>query len=158
VSKIKTIKSNDSWIIINDKDTDKIGSIVKTGENQYKIKFQGLNKFYTKSQLLKSFGKQLFSKRLQKQSKTTTFKILCDYPTDVDHYNGMYDVKRQVPVYTKDKKSKSYYCAGHYLIKLNKGWSEMFCPKAITIQKYKFYGPFVTSQKLKAFSKKFLTK
>ncbi len=155
MSNIKTIESNNSWIITNDKDTDKVGSIVKTGTNQFEVKYQGLNKFYTKSQLLKNFGQQLFSQK-NIIKRLAPKNMLHEFPTDQEHYNGMFDVKRKVPIYTKSKKSKSFFCAGNYIIKFHKGWIVSFCPKLISLEKYKFYGPFISSQKTIAFKKKFI--
>jgi hypothetical protein len=45
-------------------------------------------------------------------------------------------------VYTKTTKSRSYYCAGHYLIKLKDEWESYFCPKMITVNRYPTQGPF----------------
>ena len=159
MSNIKTIESNNSWIITNDKDTDKIGYIIKVDSNEYEVKFKtDTLKHYTKEQLFKYFGKSLFatadwSERIAPQK---IINMLHDYPTDQKYYNGVFDVKRKVPIYTKTKKSKSCFCAGYYIIKLNKGWAKGFCPKLITLQKYKFHGPFASKQKLIAFEKKYI--
>ena len=67
----------------------------------------------------------------------------------------MFYVKHKLPIYTKERKSKSFYCAGYYLIR-KKGWTEEFCPKLITLEKYKFHGPFATTNKAKAFAKQYL--
>ena len=104
------------------------------------------------------FGKsfieaKVWSRRIPHQKK---LELLHDYPTDQKYYNGVFDVKRKVPIYTKTKKSKSFFCAGYYIIKLNKGWAKDFCPKLITLQKYKFHGPFVSEQKQIAFEKKYI--
>ena len=56
----------------------------------------------------------------------------------------MFDIKRRLPLFTKSEKSKSIYCAGYYIIKFNKGWVKSFCPKLITIERYKSKGPFKT--------------
>jgi hypothetical protein len=61
----------------------------------------------------------------------------------------MYDVKRQLPLFTKSEKSKSLYCAGYYIIKFDKGWVKSFCPKLITIERYISKGPFKTESSMK---------
>jgi hypothetical protein len=71
------------------------------------------------------------------------------YPTSVTPYNTMYDVKRQLPLFTKSEKSKSLYCAGYYIIKFDKGWVKSFCPKLITIERYISKGPFKTESSMK---------
>jgi hypothetical protein len=64
------------------------------------------------------------------------------YPVSNRAWNSMWDVKHQFPVYTKTSKSKSYYCAGYYIIKFNNGWVKSYCPKFITLNRYEFQGPY----------------
>lgn len=61
-------------------------------------------------------------------------------------YNELYDVRRRLPFFTKTAKSKSFYCAGYYVIKINGTWVEQFCPKSITVKRYPFLGPYKTQQ------------
>jgi len=154
VSKIKTVKDNTSWIITDDKDTNKVGSIVKTPQNKYEVKINGLYRFYTKENLIKSFGSQLFSTRILTK-KSPSLNMVYNYPCDTQPFNKMFYLKKKTPIYTKERKSKSFYCAGYYLIK-KKGWKEEFCPKLITLEKYQFHGPFDNVYKLKTFARKFL--
>ena len=67
------------------------------------------------------------------------------FPTASKPHNPLYDVRRKLPIFTKDEKSKSFYCAGFYLVKLNAHWSKVYCPKLITLQRYEFQGPFMTA-------------
>lgn len=70
-------------------------------------------------------------------------KELYGFPIDTDQiYNQVYDVKHRAPLYTKEEKSKSWYAAGHYEIKVNDQWQHYFCPKLILIQRYPYRGPF----------------
>lgn len=66
------------------------------------------------------------------------------YPSKVKPYNAVYDIQKKLPLFTKTDKSKSYYCAGYYIIKFDNGWVKAFCPKLITIQRYKNQGPYRT--------------
>jgi len=154
VSNIKTVKPNASWIITDNKDQNKVGSIVKTPTNKYEVRMHGLGRFYTKENLVKSFGSQLFSTR-RANLQLPKSNMVYDYPCDTEPFNKMFYLKKKTPIYTKERKSKSYYCAGHYLIK-KKGWKHEFCPKLITLEKYQFHGPFDTVYKLKTFGRKFL--
>ena len=157
MSNIKTIKANDSWIITDNKDKHKIGSIVKTKTDEYSVIYNNTSRIFSKKELLVNFGNTLFEKNaIFKKITNEPINILHGYSANQQPYNGMYDVKHKVPIYTKEPKSKSFYCAGHYLINTNKGWQEQYCPKLITLQKYKYHGPFVSKQKLTAFVKKFL--
>jgi len=69
-----------------------------------------------------------------------------DFPTDSKPYNVIYDLKKKLPYYTKTAKSKSYYCAGYYAVNIANRWRTIFCPKSITVKRYKFFGPYRTEQ------------
>lgn len=71
------------------------------------------------------------------------------YPTSVQPFNILYDVKNSLPLFTKSNTSKSLYCAGYYLVKFNKGWVKGFCPKLITIERNESRGPFRTEDEMK---------
>ena len=64
------------------------------------------------------------------------------FPVKQKPWNILWDVRHHFPIYTKTSKSKSYYCAGYYLIKFNNGWVKSNCPKYITLNRYPFKGPF----------------
>lgn len=57
-------------------------------------------------------------------------------------FNGIYDVKHQVPLWTKEPRSKSWYAAGWYRIKQGRHWEVTQCPKLITLERYPYQGPF----------------
>jgi hypothetical protein len=73
------------------------------------------------------------------------------YPTSCKPHNQIYDVQRKLGIYTKTEKSRSLYCAGYFAIKYNDSWVSEYCPKNITINRYKFSGPFKTKDELKVF-------
>lgn len=75
------------------------------------------------------------------------------YPCQGKPHNQVWDVKRGLPVYSKEPKSKSLFCAGYYLIKFNNSWIEEFCPKNITINRYDYFGPYRTEEEQKTKSK-----
>jgi hypothetical protein len=68
------------------------------------------------------------------------------FPIQGVAYNQVLDVQRYLPLYTKQAKSKSFYCAGYYLIKLGQNWHQELCPKLITLNRYEYYGPFKTAE------------
>lgn len=85
---------------------------------------------------------------------TPSANTVYGYPADVFPEDPLWNVALKVPTYRKDAKSQSLYCAGHYLIEFNKGvWARMFCPKLISIQRYRFHGPFVTDKEAEDFQK-----
>lgn len=64
-------------------------------------------------------------------------------------YNKVFDIRRKLPLYTKTSKSKSYYCAGFYLVKYEDTWNEVFNPKLILVNRTAYRGPFLTSEEAK---------
>ena len=68
------------------------------------------------------------------------------FPVSGTPCNQVLDVQRYLPIYTKGAKSKSFYCAGYYLIKFGTNWTQQFCPKLITLNRYEYQGPFKTEE------------
>jgi hypothetical protein len=66
------------------------------------------------------------------------------FPCSSKPYNQVWDVQRRLPIYSKEIKSKSLYCAGYYAVKFNNAWITEYCPKNITISRYDYFGPFET--------------
>lgn len=64
------------------------------------------------------------------------------YPTSSQAYNAVFDVKHQLPLWTKDPRSRSWLAAGWYRIKQHRDWKVIFCPKLIFLTRYKYQGPF----------------
>ncbi len=83
--------------------------------------------------------------------KNLESNLIYGFPVTGKAFNQVWDVQRRLPIFTKTKKSKSFFCAGHYLIKLNNQWSPVFCPKNITLHRYEFKGPFKTKEDLHIF-------
>ena len=56
----------------------------------------------------------------------------------------MFDVSRRLPLHTKSEKSNSYFCAGYYIVKFDKGWLRRDFPKLLTLTRNPYEGPFKT--------------
>ena len=85
---------------------------------------------------------------MTKHKKEDIPLFVYEYPCNSRPYNPIYNVKKKLPIYSKSSKSKSLYCAGHYVIKFRKGWVKSFCPKLITLNRYPFQGPFMTKEQM----------
>ncbi len=59
-------------------------------------------------------------------------------------HNPTWDVRQGLPLYTKTRKSKSWFCGGWYRVKQHRTWEVVQCPKLITVQRYPYQGPFYT--------------
>jgi hypothetical protein len=57
-------------------------------------------------------------------------------------HNPIWDVQQKLPLYTKTKKSKSWFAAGWYTVKKGRNWAVMQNPKLILLQRYTYTGPF----------------
>lgn len=79
-----------------------------------------------------------------KSTAATDNKSVYGYSTTHQPHNAVYDVKHQVPLWTHDTRSRSWYAAGWYRVKQGRHWSVVHCPKLIVIQRYPYKGPFHT--------------
>jgi hypothetical protein len=68
------------------------------------------------------------------------------YPCNSKPYNEIWNVRKRLPIYSKNLKSKSYYCAGYYIINYNETWVIEYCPKVIALNRYQYYGPFASKE------------
>lgn len=139
----KTVLKNKYWIV--ESDGDKIGTIQAADDGSVvfvhdlqREKFASI-KLLTKSKNL-VIVKGVVTKKNQVKNEVYGFPTICK------PYNQLWDVKNKLPVFTKANKSKSYFCAGFYLIKFKDIWEISFCPKLIAVNRYSFSGPFATKE------------
>lgn len=71
-----------------------------------------------------------------------------DYPCKNKPHNVLWDVKHKLPIFTKSPKSKSFFCAGFYIVKFNNNWVKAYCPKLITLNRYPYAGPYDTAEEM----------
>jgi hypothetical protein len=142
----KVLIPNKEWIIENS--GKKIGSIAKNKKGYVFIRNGQIAE-------LKSYKDVVETLATVDKKKFQTFEIeplthtIYNYPCRCKPYNPLYDVKNKLPLYTKNLKSKSRYCAGYYVIQFQKGWLRSFCPKLITLERNPYQGPFKTAQEMK---------
>ena len=70
------------------------------------------------------------------------------YPCEHKPNNVLWDVPKRLPVFTTGTKSKSFFCAGYYIVKFNNGWVKSYCPKLITLNRYPYAGPYNTLEEM----------
>jgi hypothetical protein len=68
------------------------------------------------------------------------------YATGCRAHNPMWDVKQRLPLFTKERKSKSWYAAGYYVVKQHRAWKIVRNPKLIVLERYQYQGPFHTQE------------
>lgn len=144
----KPIVDDKFWIV--EKNGAKIATLHKKENNKFVLSStNGEVMFNKKDDLTKEFGKGFFLTSTKIKVTTPEISECHGYPTSCSPFNSMYDVQRKLPLFTKSNASKSLYCAGFYVIQFDKGWVKSFCPKAITIERYPYKGPFKSELEMK---------
>ena len=141
----KPIVKNKFWIV--EKDGNKIGTLQSIDEQEgivfvhddIRERFPSVTTLTKKHNIVfvnenKTIGKETYD--------------VHGFPSCFKPHNIVFDVKRKLPLFTKNAKSKSFYCAGHYLIKYGDIWVKEFCPKSITLNRYEYKGPFKSEHEL----------
>ncbi len=120
-------KDNNGWIFLSKKDKKEI--------------------FHTSESLRQRFGIDILETKVEpevvEEPNLEDYQVH-GFPTSQQPFNPMFDVQKQLPIYSKTPKSKSLFCAGYYIICFEKGWRKAYCPKLITLQRYPFKGPIKT--------------
>jgi len=146
--KAKTLLKDRFWIV---EDNDKRIGTLTWDEDRYMFTDSSQTQFYKNNKQLKQhLGLDITDAEITvSNSKTRQDFEVHGYPTSVKPYNTMYNVQKNLPLFTKSEKSKSLYCAGYYIIRFEKGWVKSFCPKLITVERNETRGPFKTKFDLK---------
>jgi len=144
----KPIIDNKFWIV--EQGGSKIATLRKNEDNRFVMSNElGIEIFDTKKSLIDKFGKEFFIVKIVKEADNAEPNEVHGYATSVEPHNSMFDIQKKLPLFTKSSDSKSLYCAGYYVIQFEKGWVKSFCPKLITLQRYKYRGPFKTEFEMK---------
>ena len=123
---------------------EKIGHITKNG-NIIKLKTKHEEIFSNLDEINKKYKIEFITYNCKKERKLNLF----GYPTKHKPINSVYDLKRNIPMYSIQSKSQCYYCAGYYRVKIdNAAWITMFCPKNIILKRNIFSGPFKTKEEI----------
>jgi hypothetical protein len=142
----KPVVKNKYWIV--ESQGEKIATIQAIDEGGFVYVYNDHRERYATIRLLSKEHNIVFDSIAKKEKVEVNGHDVYGYPVSQKPWNILWDVKHQFPVYTKTSKSKSYYCAGHYIIKFNNGWVKSSCPKFITLNRYEFQGPFKTKAEM----------
>ena len=141
----KTLVKDKFWIV--EEHGQKLGTLQKKDDNGWIFlsKKDHRQVFHTQESLFTKFGFNIFEEKQKEPIIEQTDNLeVHGYPCSQHPFNPMFDVQKQLPVYTKAPKSKSQFCAGYYIICFEKGWRKAYCPKMITLSRYKYKGPMKT--------------
>jgi hypothetical protein len=144
----KPVIENKFWIV--EQNGTKFATLRRDEENRFVLSNEsGIKIYNNKKSLTDQFGKDFFVAKIVQESTNAEPNEVHGFSTSATPHNAMYDIKRKLPLFTKSSDSKSLYCAGYYVIKFDKGWVKSFCPKLITLQRYKYQGPFKSEIEMK---------
>lgn len=142
----KPVVKNKYWIV--EEDGHKIATIQAIDEGGYAYVHNDQRERFPSINLLSNKYNIVFDN--PKTAKSKPVHDCYGFPCDGVPYNEVWDVNRRLPIYNKEAKSKSLYCAGYYVVKFNNAWVKEFCPKNITIARYEYHGPYRTAEEQQA--------
>ena len=124
------------WVIKQDE--KKIGSVEKDNNGYFVTTQQGNARFKTIKSLrdVTNIAFEDDQERIKYPENQVN-----NFPTDCKPFKGVWDINQRLPIYTKEKKSKSWYAAGYYMVTINRRTKVMYCPKLIILDRYGYVGP-----------------
>lgn len=143
----RPVLKNKYWIV--ESEGNKVATIQAVEDGGFVYVHDNERERFTTIKLLSKAHNVVFDSTSTKKEKIITESHEAHgFPVTNKPWNTLWDVKHQFPVYTKTSKSKSFYCAGYYIIKFNNGWVKSYCPKFITLNRYEYQGPFKTKTEM----------
>lgn len=141
VIQAKPVIANQYWILR--KDDEKIGNIEATTDG-YQVRINDQVQTFKTIRMVKNrIGIDFETITKSPAPKETA---VYGFDTGCRAYNVMYQVTTHLPLFTKTKKSKSWYAAGWYAVKQNNQWRVQRNPKLITLKRYTYRGPYHTAE------------
>ena len=142
----KPIVKNKMWIV--EEDGTKIGNIMAVEEGGFVYVHDNEREQFASIKVLsKQYNIEFVKAEKPKKEKLDIYDVY-GFPTNSAPNNEVLDVQRYLPIYTKGSKSKSFFCAGYYIIKFSSTWVRAYCPKLITLNRYEYQGPFKTQERM----------
>jgi hypothetical protein len=142
----KPVVKNKFWIV--ESGGKKIATIQAIEEGGFVYVHDNQREQFPSIKLLtKKYNIEFVKAEKPKKEKLDIYDVY-GFPTPHRPHNEVLDVQRYLPIYTKTSKSKSFFCAGHYIVKFSETWVRAYCPKLITLNRYEYQGPFKTQERM----------
>ena len=140
----KPVIANRYWILKQGE--QKVGNI-QAVDNGYQVKVQDNVQQFKTIRMVRQRMNVEFEPvpRSHRADPTSVY----GFPAGCQAHNAMYQVQQGLPLFTKTAKSKSWYAAGWYLIWQGRRWQLQQSPKLITLQRYRYRGPFRSKEQAK---------
>ena len=143
----KAVIPNQYWILR--KDDRKVGNIEADPSGGFQVRINNQVEKYKTIRILKQRVPIDFEPVTKPRARVSGNEVN-GYHTTSKPYNAIYDVKHQVPLWTREERSKSWYAAGWYRVKQGRTWTVEECPKLIMLERYQYQGPFLTEAEARA--------
>ena len=142
----KPVVKNKMWIV--ESAGTKVGNIMAVEEGGIVYVHDDQREQFPSIKILqKKYNIEFAKAEKLKRIKQDVYDVY-GFPTNSAPQNQVLDVQRYLPIYTKGAKSKSFVCAGYYIIKFSSTWVRAYCPKLITLNRYEYEGPFKTQERM----------
>lgn len=140
----KPVVKNKFWIV--ESGGTKIATIQAIEEGGFVYVHDDQREMFPSIKLLsKKYNIEFVKAERPRREKQDVYEVY-GFPTNNQPNNEVLDVQRYLPIYTKGAKSKSFFCAGYYIIRFSNTWVRAYCPKLITLNRYEYQGPFKTQE------------
>jgi len=146
VQKAKPIIKNKFWIV--EEDGKKVATIQASPMGVVLVQGTKREIFPSFKILSSKYNIRVSSNADPVEPNTADVYSVYDYPCDSFPHNPIYDLKLRLPLFTKETSSKSFHCAGYYLVNIDDKWESVFCPKKIMLTRHTFFGPYNSSAEL----------
>jgi len=140
----KPVVPNQFWIL--QKNNEKIGN-VEACAGGYQVKINNTVSKYKTIRMAAQRAEIHFERDALKHEKPVA-NLVHGYPAHGRVFNAIWDVPHKLPLFTKTRKSKSWFAAGWYRVCKNKNWRIIQDPKLITLERYPYKGPYKSQQEV----------
>lgn len=142
----KPVVKNKMWIV--ESAGEKIATIMAVEEGGFVYVHEEERELFPSIKMIsKKYNIEFVKAEKSRPVKQDVYDVY-GFPTNTQPHNQVLDVQRYLPIYTKGAKSKSFFCAGYYIIKFSNNWVRAYCPKLITLNRYEYQGPFKTQDRM----------
>ena len=142
----KPVVKNKMWIV--ESAGTKVGNIMAVEEGGIVYLHDNQRESFPSIKILQKKYNIEFAKAEKIKKEKQDIYDVYGFPTNARPHNEVLDVQRYLPIYTKGAKSKSFFCAGYYIIKFSSTWVRAYCPKLITLNRYEYEGPYKTQERM----------
>jgi hypothetical protein len=134
----------DQYWILREHDR-KVGNIEVT-DSGYQVNLNGRNLTIPNLESLTTTVPIDFKDIPRSQPVTETVDQVHGYATSAPAYNAIFDVQHQLPLWTREARSRSWLAAGWYRVRQHRTWRIVHCPKLILLERYQYQGPYHSAE------------